>query len=188
MNATGEDIVKHLPMELIDWFKDTTLVIVKHGGQVEGYQFSMYPSLEEDSKSNYTVVNMTLNATAAPSDTQCNYTCNCTNETKHEEEVDVQAPVEPPRNLTLDELLEQIQALVPNATIDRSNFSINITLIEQNFTVEEPETVPNTTSSNHTCAIDLDDDEEDVPAKNDTKTTSKTGKDYYSGYMTVKSY
>ena len=36
--------------------------------------------------------------------------------------------------------------------------------------------------------IEIEDDEEDVPAKNDTKTTSKTGKDYYSGYMTVKSY
>lgn len=30
-----------MPPELIDWFKDTTIVVVKHGGQVEGYQFSM---------------------------------------------------------------------------------------------------------------------------------------------------
>jgi len=61
MNASGEDIVKHLPYELVDWFKDTTLVIVKHGGQVEGYQFTMYPGLEEDPS--YKVVNMTNNVT-----------------------------------------------------------------------------------------------------------------------------
>lgn len=140
MNATGEDIVKHLPMELIDWFKDTTLVIVKHGGQVEGYQFTMYPSLEEPS--NYTVVNVTLNTTAPQSDNLCNHTCNCTNATKHDEEIVAPAAVEPHRNLTLDELLDQIQHLVPNATIDRSHFSINITLIEQNFTDSEPEAAP----------------------------------------------
>jgi hypothetical protein len=64
LNTSGEDIVKHLPYELIDWFKDTTLVIVKHGGQVEGYQFTMYPGLEEDPSYNVTqVVNMTLNTT-----------------------------------------------------------------------------------------------------------------------------
>lgn len=95
--------------------------------------------------------------------------------------------MEPQRNLTLDELLEQIQALVPNATIDRSNFSINITLIEQNFTEE----AHNSTTS---FGIDLDDDEEEEhhepedSHKNDTKPSSKTGSDYYNGYMKVKSY
>ena len=35
-----------MPPELIDWFKDTTIVVVKHGGQVEGYQFSMSEEIE----------------------------------------------------------------------------------------------------------------------------------------------
>jgi len=50
LNASGDDIVKTMPPELIDWFRDTTLVMVKHNGKVEGYQFESAPQLPESVK------------------------------------------------------------------------------------------------------------------------------------------
>lgn len=186
MNTTGEDIVKHLPMELINWFKDTLIVIVKHGGKVEGYQFTMYPGFEDeesqktDGSKNVTDVNGTHDSNSTLEGVgKCNQTCNCSHEADHDKNTTVQTLVEPQRNLTLDELLEQLHYLVPNATISRSNYSINITLIEQNFT--QPE--------NDTTGLDIDDGEEDEhDSDHDSKTDSSKKSNKNKGYMTVKSY